>query len=192
MKRLTRQLRMDTGRSKESIRRADYNFAVPRQPLPAGTTLITGTWAELKPAARAVRHAVFVVEQNIPIVLEWDEWDSLSLHTVVFDAAHHPIGTGRLLPASFDRESPRTGHIGRMAVLGHMRRAGVGSALLQALMAAAPAQGFSDIVLHAQSYVAPFYARHGYVVEGDEFIEAGIAHRTMRAALQPNARAAAA
>ena len=151
------------GRSKDSIRRADYNFAVPLQPslqsLPAGTTLITGTWAEQKPAARAVRHAVFVVEQNIPVALEWDEWDDLSLHAVVFDAARHPVGTGRLLPASFDRTFPHTGHIGRMAVLGHARRAGVGGALLRALMAAAPARGFRDIVLHAQSYVAPFYAR---------------------------------
>jgi predicted GNAT family N-acyltransferase len=172
------------------IRRHDYNFAVPSQPLPAGTSLVTGTWAELKPAARAVRHAVFVVEQNIPVALEWDEWDDLSLHAVVFDAAREPVGTARLLPASFDRDSPHTGHIGRMAVLEHVRRAGIGGALLQALMAAAPAQGFSEIVLHAQSYVAPFYARHGYVIEGDEFIEAGIAHRTMRVVLRPDSRAA--
>lgn len=162
---------------------ADYNFAVPLPPLPAGTTLITGTWAELKPAARAVRHAVFVVEQNIPVALEWDEWDDLSLHAVAFDAARNPVGTGRLLPPSFDSDASHAGHIGRMAVLAPMRRTGVGGALLQALMAAAPAQGFSQIVLHAQSYVAPFYARHGYLIEGEEFIEAGIAHRTMRIAL---------
>ncbi len=165
---------------------ADYNFAVPLPLLPAGTTLITGTWAELKPAARAVRHAVFVVEQNIPVALEWDEWDDQSLHAVVFDAAREPVGTGRLLPAAFDRVAADTGHIGRMAVLGTMRRSGVGGALLQALMAAAVAQGFREIVLHAQSYVAPFYARHGYLIEGEEFIEAGIAHRTMRITLAPS------
>ena len=145
--------------------------------------LVTGGWAALKPAARAVRHAVFVVEQNIPIELEWDEWDDTSLHAVVFDAQQQALGTGRLLPAGFDPNAPHTGHIGRMAVLAATRRSGVGGAILQALMQAAPAHGFADIVLHAQSYVVPFYARHGYVSEGAEFVEAGILHRTMRATL---------
>ena len=153
--------------------------------MPPGFSLVTGAWEALKPAARAVRHAVFVIEQQIPIALEWDEWDEPSLHAVVFDVQQQPIGTGRLLPSTFDSASPHTGHIGRMAVLAPARRSGIGGALLQALMQAAPAQGFRSIVLHAQSYVAPFYARHGYVIEGEEFIEAGILHRTMRAALLP-------
>ena len=126
---------------------------------------------------------VFVVEQNIPVELEWDEWDDASLHALAASAAGDPIGTGRLLPASFDSRSPSTGHIGRMAVLAAARRRGVGSAILQALMQAAPKQGFTDVVLHAQSYVAPFYAHHGFVIEGEEFIEAGIPHRIMRAHL---------
>ena len=145
--------------------------------------LVSGGWAALKPAARAVRHAVFVIEQQIAIELEWDEWDDSSLHAVVFDGQQQALGTGRLLPARFDPDSPHTGHIGRMAVLAAARRSGVGGAILQALMQAAAAQGFADIVLHAQSYVAPFYARHGYVSEGAEFVEAGILHRQMRATL---------
>ena len=127
--------------------------------------------------------AVFVIEQNIPVELEWDEWDDGSLHAVAASAAGDPVGTGRLLPASFDLRSPSTGHIGRMAVLGSARRHGVGSAILQALMQAAPTQGFTDVVLHAQSYVVPFYARHGFVIEGEEFVEAGSPHRIMRAHL---------
>ena len=158
-------------------------------PVPPGFSpvfsLVTGGWEALKPAARAVRHAVFVIEQQIPIALEWDEWDAPSLHAVAFDAQQQPIGTGRLLPSAFDSASPHTGHVGRMAVLAAARRGGIGGALLQALMQAAVVQGFHDVVLHAQSYVAPFYARHGYVIEGEEFTEAGILHRTMRAALSP-------
>ncbi len=127
-----------------------------------------------------MRHRVFVVEQNIPVALEWDDWDEASVHAVVFDADQNPLGTGRLLPAGFDPQTPTTGHVGRMAVLAAHRRAGVGGAILQALMARAPEQGFTQIVLHAQSHVAPFYARHGYAVEGAEFMEAGIPHRTMR------------
>ena len=153
--------------------------------IPAGFTLTVGTWAELKPAARTVRHAVFVVEQGIPVELEWDEWDDTSLHAVVLDPNRLPVGTGRLLPAAFDPDAPATGHIGRMAVLAAARRTQVGSAILLALMRAAPTNGFRDIVLHAQSYVAPFYARHGFHIEGDEFIEAGIPHRTMRALVLP-------
>ena len=135
-----------------------------------------------------MRHAVFVEEQGIPVALEWDEWDEASLHAVVFDVsgtAPSPVGTGRLLPPAFDPGASASGHIGRMAVLAGVRRAGLGSAILLALMKAAPTKGFRDIVLHAQSYVAPFYARHGYRIEGEEFLEAGIAHRSMRAPLLP-------
>lgn len=151
--------------------------------MPPGFSLVTGGWDALKPAARAVRHAVFVIEQNIPVELEWDAWDQSSRHAVVLGAGQQPIGTGRLLPAAFDSNSLDTGHIGRMAVIASARRTGIGGGLLQALMQMALAQGCDDIVLHAQSYVAPFYARHGYVIEGEEFMEAGIPHRTMRAAL---------
>ena len=142
-----------------------------------------GPWAACKIDARVVRTAVFVVEQSIPIELEWDEWDATSLHAVAVNPAGEPIGTGRLLPASFDSGSPATGHIGRMAVIASARRHGVGSAILQELMQAAPKQGFTSVVLHAQSYVAPFYAHHGFVIEGDEFVDAGIVHRIMRAFL---------
>ena len=141
-----------------------------------------GSWAELGEDARAVRIAVFVVEQNIPAEEEWDEWDAVSLHAVARDKTGQPIGTGRLLPPAFDADKS-TGHIGRMAVLKNARQAGVGGAILQALMRAAPAQGCTAIVLHAQSYVASFYARHGFVAAGAEFLEVGIPHVRMRAAL---------
>ena len=182
----------------EWVRCGDYNFAVTSFSCAADSTsggspasaysIRIGPWNDCKPAARAVRMAVFVVEQNIPVEIEWDEWDETSLHAVAFDADSAPIGTGRLLPSHFDSTAPATGHIGRMAVLVSARRFGVGGAILQALMQAAPAQGFTTIVLHAQSYVAPFYARHGYVIEGEEFTEAGILHRTMRAPLTPARR----
>ena len=64
-------------------------------------TVTTGPWTELGDAARAVREAVFVIEQNIAREEEWDEWDAPSLHAVAYDAAGNPIGTGRLLPPGF-------------------------------------------------------------------------------------------
>jgi predicted GNAT family N-acyltransferase len=145
-----------------------------------------GPWAELGAHAKAVRTAVFVVEQNIAPEEEWDAWDAQCLHAVAYDPSGAPIGTGRLLPPAFDADRT-VGHIGRMAVLREARNVGVGGALLRALMQAAPGQGFKQIVLHAQSYVANFYARHGFVIEGEEFLEVGIPHRTMRATLTTSA-----
>lgn len=145
--------------------------------------LVTGHWDALGSDARAVREAVFIVEQAIPRELEWDEWDASSVHALAYGAGGAPVGTGRLLPAAFDPAHARVAHIGRMAVLASARRAGTGGTILLALMDAARAAGFTAVELHAQSYVAPFYARHGYVAFGPTFEEVGIAHVKMRAPL---------
>jgi predicted GNAT family N-acyltransferase len=88
--------------------------------------------------------------------------------------AGEAIGTGRLMP---------DGRIGRMAVLAPWRGKGVGAAILEALMAEARRRGFREAHLHAQSHARDFYARHGFAVEGEEYLEAGIAHVGMRAKL---------
>ena len=128
-------------------------------------------WNVLCPHARAVRYAVFVVEQRVPVELEWDEMDAVSWHAVAYDAEGNPIGTGRLLP---------DGHIGRMAVLKASRGAGIGGAILDGLMAKAMDLGYRELILNAQTVAIPFYARYGFVPEGDEFMEAGIPHRVMQ------------
>jgi predicted GNAT family N-acyltransferase len=70
-----------------------------------------------------------------------------------------------------------------MAVLASARGAGIGSRVLRALMDAAPGFGFKQIVLNAQVRVAGFYVRHGFIAEGDEFLEVDIPHIRMRARL---------
>lgn len=127
-------------------------------------------WAHDEAKLRAVRHAVFVVEQNIAPELEWDAFDVPSMHAIAEDAAGGGVGCGRLLP---------DGHIGRMAVLGDWRRHGVGAALLVLLIDRARERGDRHLRLHAQTQAMPFYARHGFAPVGDAFIEAGIEHRTM-------------
>ncbi len=123
---------------------------------------------------RAVREAVFVREQNVPLELEWDALDPLCRHVIARDAQGRPIGTGRLTPEH---------RLGRMAVLPEWRGRGVGDALLQALLAEAHKLGWTAVTLHAQVSAEGFYARHGFVAEGGRFEEAGIAHQTMRLAL---------
>jgi predicted GNAT family N-acyltransferase len=128
-------------------------------------------WQRDQPALRKVREAVFVVEQQVPLELEWDELDAVSQHVLAETAAGEPIGTGRLLP---------DGHVGRMAVLSEWRGRQVGSRLLQHLIEAAREAGMPEIVLHAQSHAVGFYARHGFAPEGGPFLEAGIPHQLMR------------
>ena len=127
-------------------------------------------WSADRDKLRSVREAVFVVEQNVPLELEWDEEDERCVHVVAQTKDGTAIGTGRLLP---------DGHIGRMAVLRGWRRRGVGSALLEKLVDLAGHAGHMVARLHAQSYVVDFYQRHGFTLEAEEFMEAGIAHRYM-------------
>ncbi len=127
-------------------------------------------WDHDRSALRAVREAVFVVEQNIPLELEWDEEDARCVHVIAETASGQPIGTGRLLS---------DGHLGRMAVLKPWRRQGVASALLKLLVELAKQAGHPVARLHAQAYVVEFYERHGFQAQGEEFMEAGIAHRFM-------------
>lgn len=126
-------------------------------------------WEVDRDILKAVREEVFIREQSVPVTMEWDEFDAVSQHVVaIIDG--QPVGTGRLLP---------DGHIGRMAVLRAWRGRGAGSALLRKLIQLARMAGTRRLILHAQLQAIPFYLRHEFQVQGDEFMEAGIAHRQM-------------
>jgi predicted GNAT family N-acyltransferase len=128
-------------------------------------------WDEARPEARRIRELVFVREQGVPLELEWDEQDPHCEHALAFAADGSAVGTGRLLP---------DGHIGRMAVLKEWRGKGVGTMLLQALMAQARQRGHASACLNAQTYATGFYRRFGFEVLGAEFMEAGIPHVAMQ------------
>lgn len=129
--------------------------------------LTIGDWPMQRADAQAVRHEVFVIEQKIPIEMEWDAMDAECVHAVAYDEQAQAIGTGRLLP---------DGHIGRMAVRKVARGGGVGGAILQALMREAKARGDRIVQLNAQASAEAFYLRHGFVRHGEPFVEAGIPH----------------
>lgn len=135
-----------------------------------GFTIRDVTWKGEEARLRAVRLAVFVVEQNIPEELEWDEHDPVSEHALAEDRDGVPIGCGRLLP---------DGHIGRLAVLSDWRGQGVGAGLLLHLIELARTRGHRRVVLNAQTQAMPFYARYGFEPCGEPFMEAGIAHQEM-------------
>ena len=127
-------------------------------------------WATGEIALRKVRHDVFVIEQGIPESVEWDADDSRCVHALAEDRAGAPIGCARLLA---------DGHIGRVAVLREWRGRGVGSRLMSALIDEARRRGWEQVAVNAQLRAMPFYERHGFVATGDDFDEAGIAHRAM-------------
>ena len=133
--------------------------------------IVIGDWESVRDDAQRLRTEVFVIEQGVPIELEWDESDEVSIHAVVYGEDNQPIATGRLLP---------DGHIGRMAVQKALRGTGIGSFLLTSLLHEAQRLGHITLVLHAQTYAVGFYLRHGFQPEGSEFMEAGIPHMLMR------------
>lgn len=120
---------------------------------------------------RAVRETVFVAEQGVPLEMEWDDDDPVSLHLLARDLDGEPIGTVRLTP----------GHaIGRMAVLRPWRGRGVGEALMAEVLRRARERRVPEVHLHAQVDAISFYTRFGFVPEGPRFEEAGIPHQSMR------------
>ena len=133
-----------------------------------------GDWTKLGLIAAGIRSEVFVQEQGIAPAIERDEADLSALHTVAFNALGQGVGTGRLV-----RQPNGSARIGRMAVHRALRGAGVGQAMLQALVDAARQDASAEVMLHAQVGVEGFYLHQGFRPRGDIFMEAGIAHQEM-------------
>ena len=131
------------------------------------------TWQEAEQRLRAIRTQVFIQEQKVPKVLEWDGEDDHAVHALASDLHSLPIGTARLLLLG------NLAHIGRMAVLLPWRGQGVGSALLALVIDAAQARGATAAFLNAQTSAVGFYTHAGFVAEGEEFLDAGIPHLRM-------------
>lgn len=123
--------------------------------------------------ALKLRRQVFVEEQKVPAELECDEYDQIATHFVAV-RRNGVIGTARLLT-----HSQSASRISRMAVAKKFRGRGIGRRLLEALEDEARKQCKAEIVLHAQMHACAFYMSGGYVLQGDEFLEANIRHIKM-------------
>ncbi len=128
-------------------------------------------WADAEAQLAAIRRQVFVVEQRVPEALEWDGLDDDAVHLLATTADGAALGCARILAQ---------GRIGRMAVLETWRSRGVGSLLLQSAIVSCRARGWRDITLSAQTHALDFYARAGFVVCSEEYLDAGIPHRDMK------------
>lgn len=133
-------------------------------------------WATERSTLSNIRRIVFIVEQGVPQEQEWDGQDEKASHFIALSEDDTPIGNARLLP---------DGQIGRMAVISEHRGKGVGRVLLEAAVEKARHLGLPRVYLHAQTHALTFYERSGFIPFGEEFEEAGIAHREMALNLTP-------
>ncbi len=130
-----------------------------------------------------VRREVFVVEQNVPEELEYDELDATSEHLLAVGPGGAALGTARLIHGAqaLELTGGRPGRVllGRLAVSKAARGTGLGIALVRAIEQAGRERGATEVELHAQTQALGFYERLGYTAEGPEYLDAGIPHRTM-------------
>lgn len=129
-------------------------------------------------ACRAIRHAVFVVEQKVPEAEEWDDLDEASIHLLARAEDGTPLGTARLI------QRGETGKITRVAVLDRARGMGLGAALIrESVQIFATLPGITRLQLGAQNHAIPFYEKLGFVAYGPEYMDGGIPHHDMERAL---------
>lgn len=130
------------------------------------------TTAEMYEILRA-RAAVFVVEQNCPYQdLDGKDYDSLH---VFYESGGRVAACMR---AYLKDGEEGTVQIGR--VLTVERGKGLGGKLLrEGIKAVREKFGASKIYIEAQCHAAGFYAREGFRVISEEFLEDGIPHVAM-------------
>jgi predicted GNAT family N-acyltransferase len=123
--------------------------------------------------AFSVRRLVFVEEQQVPEEEEIDQYDDECIHFVLYDQ-EMPIGAGRF------RNLDGIGKVERICVLSNSRGTGAGKLMMDKIEQYAKQNNYSALKLNAQTQAIPFYSKLGYEIISDEFMDAGIPHRTMK------------
>ncbi len=123
----------------------------------------------------ALRIAVFVIEQNCPYQ-ELDGLDKDAYHLLVKENGKI-IGTTRILkPGVAYKETA----IGRVVSAIDKRHLKLGHVLMEASMRFIQEEMNEKAVrLSAQTHLKGFYAKHGFVPTGKDYLEDGIPHSEM-------------
>ncbi|GAA4606714.1 GNAT family N-acetyltransferase [Actinoallomurus liliacearum] len=118
-----------------------------------------------------LRVDVFVVEQNCPYPeLDGRDTEPGTRHVWLSGDSGAPEAYLRVL------DDPDGARIGRVVTAPHARGAGLAGRLMEAALEAV---GDRTVRLDAQTQVAGFYAKYGFVVDGPEYVEDGIPHVPM-------------
>jgi len=134
----------------------------------------TGAWGALAEQIAPLRHRVFADEQGINEALMCDEADATAVHAIAENGLGQVVASGRLM-----KQELGMGRIGRMATEKALRGQGLAWAGFACVGGRLRRPGDTGIVLHAQVSAVGFYLREGFVRQGPEYMEAGIAHQTM-------------
>ncbi|NRD78461.1 GNAT family N-acetyltransferase [Bacillus sp. BRMEA1] len=134
--------------------------------------VIIATTPKERDDAFKVRKIVFVEEQNVPFEEEIDQYEDEATHFVLY-LNGEPAGAGRF------RIIDGTGKVERICVLKEVRKTGSGKAIMEAIEYFAKNQGIHKLKLNSQTHAIPFYSNLGYEVVSEEFMDAGIPHKTM-------------
>jgi predicted GNAT family N-acyltransferase len=135
------------------------------------TVKIVETQKELEDAY-SVRKTVFVDEQDVPLDEEIDAYEDEAEHFVMYHEGS-PIAAGRF------RFVDGYGKVERVCVLQEARKTGAGKAIMNAIEKYAREKDIHKLKLNAQTHAIPFYAGLGYEIVSEDFMDAGIPHKTM-------------
>jgi len=143
-------------------------------------SVVVKTWSELTTdelySFLKLRTDVFYLEQKVDDEeLDWRDSEPTTEHYWIADDA----GTASYLRVIVDAAPEhRDAHrlFGRVVTRADRRGEGLSSLLIAEVLTA---HGHEAMLLHAQVYIAPLYAKFGFEVFGDPYIEAGIPHLMM-------------
>lgn len=119
-----------------------------------------------------IRKRVFVEEQHVDAEEEIDEFENESVHFVLYDE-NKAVGAGRF------RIINGKGKVERICILPTYRGKGAGKLVMDAIQDYAASQNIHLLKLNAQTHAIHFYEKLGYEVVSEEFMDAGIPHKTM-------------
>jgi len=122
-----------------------------------------------------LREEVFIVEQDC-VYQDIDGKDMKALHVLgIFDG--RIVAYSRLFDKGYYFDNPS---IGRVVIKAQYRDRKWGHDLMKASITAIEDHyGKSTITISAQQYLTKFYQSHGFVQEGEAYLEDGIPHVRM-------------
>ncbi|WP_440710016.1 GNAT family N-acetyltransferase [Herbiconiux sp. YIM B11900] len=133
-------------------------------------------------AIAKLRTDVFYVEQKVDeSELDWRDAEPETVH-VWLTAGEQGPDAGEVVAYLRVLRDAEAEHLDAHRVIGRVvthpahRGQGLARTLLDAVIAEF---GAESMLLHAQCYIVPLYLGVGFVPFGEEYVEAGIAHRSM-------------
>ena len=121
-----------------------------------------------------LRSEVFIVEQECPYQ-DVDQRDPEANHLLLYEN-NILCGYTRIFPKNtYFKEAS----FGRTVVKKKYRGKGYGNVLVKESIAFLKSKKENTIKISAQSYLKKFYASHGFITKGDEYLEDNIPHTAM-------------